>query len=133
MRMAMRPGKLSRPGMGLDAVNRTVVEHQRNKLDGLQLDEQTTASTFINIFIICCQELEKLGEAYTNKTKKEKFLGQIKDNFYDITVQTLQEAINTKTFDELVAAIWKREQTLELDSAESSHHEGMASRIFQVR
>ena len=38
---------------GSDATSRIIIDHYRNKLQSLQLDNDTTASEYINEFIIC--------------------------------------------------------------------------------
>ena len=53
-------------------------------MEELQLTEETTASSYVNDFLICSSKLEKKREAYTAATKRHKFLDQIKDDDYDV-------------------------------------------------
>ena len=75
---------------GSEATSRTIIDHYRKKLEGLTLDQNTTASEFVNVFIICCQKLEAKHEGYSMATKKQRFLDHILDDNYDVIKQTLQ-------------------------------------------
>jgi aminopeptidase-like protein len=82
------------------------------KLQELQLDEKTTATTFISDFIICSQKLEKRNEGDTAETKRHKFLDKITDDNYDVVIQQLKGETSL-TFDQCVLRVRTREQELE--------------------
>jgi hypothetical protein len=82
------------------------------KLQELQLNEKTTATTFINDFIICSQKLEKRNEGNTAETKRHKFLEKITDDDYNVVMQQLKGE-TALTFDQCVLRIRTREQELE--------------------
>ena len=75
---------------GSAAKSRTIIDHYRSRLEGLKLTEGTTASSYVNEFLICSSKLEKKREGYTAATKRHKFLDQIKDNDYDVVKHQLQ-------------------------------------------
>jgi hypothetical protein len=74
---------------GSHGTSRSIIDHYRNRLESLRLTETTEASSYINNFIICCQKLEDRGEGYTVETKRQRFLDQIEDDFYDVAKQQL--------------------------------------------
>ena len=41
------------------ATSRTIIDHYRSRLEGLILTEETTASSYVNKFLICSSKLEK--------------------------------------------------------------------------
>ena len=100
--------------------SRTVVAHYTKIIENLRLDDKTSASKYINTFILCCQKLKAKGESYTTLTKREKFLQQITDTDYDVVVQTLSTN-KTKTFDECVKAIRSRESDLDIKTDITTH------------
>ena len=76
---------------GSAATIRTIIDHYRSQLEGLKITEETTASSYVNEFLICSSKLEnKKREGYTAATMRHKFLDQIKDNDYDVVKQQLQ-------------------------------------------
>jgi hypothetical protein len=72
---------------GSTNTSRTIIEHYRMKIQELQLDKRTMATTFIDDFIICSQKLEKRNEGDTAGTKRHKFLDKITDDDYDVVIQ----------------------------------------------
>ena len=44
---------------GSAATSRTIIDHYRSRLEGLRLTEETTASSYVNEFLICFSRLEK--------------------------------------------------------------------------
>jgi hypothetical protein len=95
--------------------SRTMIEHYRQKMESLSLDEGTVATVYINDFIICCQKLEDKNEGDTAETKRHKFLEKIVDEDYDVVCQQLK-GDDTKTFEQCVNRIRQREQELELSN-----------------
>ena len=69
------------------ATSRTIIDHYRSRLEGLKLTEETTASSYVNEFLICSSKLEKKREGYTAATKRHKSLDQIKDDDYNVVKQ----------------------------------------------
>ena len=69
---------------GSSVTSRTIIDHYRSRLEGLRLTEETTASSYVNEFLICSCKLYKKREGCTAATKRHKFLDQIKDDDYDV-------------------------------------------------
>jgi hypothetical protein len=44
---------------GSASTSRTIINHYRKKVESLTLNQKSTASKFVNVFIICCQKLEE--------------------------------------------------------------------------
>ena len=44
---------------GYAATSRTIIEHYRSRLEGIKLTKETTASSYVNDFLICSSKLEK--------------------------------------------------------------------------
>ncbi len=102
---------------GSDACTRQITTHYRNKLDELELDENTSATAYINAFKRCHQKLEKQGEGYTRKTKREMFLKKIVDDDYHVIKENL-EADQSISLDDCFQRIRAKEQNL--DSARTT-------------
>ena len=47
---------------GSVATSRTIIDHYRSQLDGLRLTDETTASSYVNEFLICSSKLKKMRE-----------------------------------------------------------------------
>ena len=94
--------------------SRTIIDHYRSRLEKLRLAEETTASSYVNKFLICSSKLEKKREGYTAATKRHKFLDKINDNNYDVVKQQLQGDTSID-FDTCVKRIRSREQDLPTD------------------
>jgi hypothetical protein len=97
---------------GSDAVSETIVTHYRTKLDNLRLNSDGDPNKYINEFIHCSSKLEARKEGYTAKTQLAKFLGGIRDEDYDVTVQNLR-ADKATTFQSAIERIRQREQEIE--------------------
>ena len=89
---------------GSDATSRTIIDHYRYRLKGIKLTEETTASSYVNEFLICSSKLEKKREGYTAATKQHNFLDQIKDDYYDVVKQQ-QQGDTSIDFDTCVNSI----------------------------
>jgi hypothetical protein len=98
---------------GSAATSRTIIDHYRAKLESLKLDQNTTASEYVNVFIICLQKLESKQEGYTPATKRQRFLDQIVDKDCDVVKHNLQ-GDPTQDFNTTVTRIRQREQELEV-------------------
>ena len=109
---------------GNDATSRTIIDHYRNKLQNLQLDEDTTASEYVNEFIICCQKLEARNEGMTDATKRAELLGKIINDDYDFMKQQLI-GDTSKDFKDCITRIRSREQELIAFEAK----EGLAKKV----
>ena len=57
-----------------DASVALIIQHYQSRLRKLCLDDDTTATEFINEFNLCCQNLDKHKEGYTEKSKTRLFL-----------------------------------------------------------
>ena len=44
---------------GSAVTSRTIINHYRSRLEGIMLTEETTASSYVNEFLICSSKLEK--------------------------------------------------------------------------
>ena len=113
---------------GSDATSRTIIDHYRSRLEGLKLTEETTASSYVNEFLICSSKLEKKREGYTAATKRHKFLNKIKNKDYDVVKQQLQGDTSID-FDTCVKRIRSREQDLSID--EKTEEEGRSRRFLR--
>ena len=99
---------------GSAATRRTIIDHYHSRLEGLRLMEETTASSYVNKFLICSSKLEKKREGYTAATKRHTLLYQIKEDDYDIVKQQLQGDTSID-FDTCVKRIRSRKQDLSTD------------------
>ena len=99
---------------GSAATSRAIIDHYRSRLEGLRLTEETTASSYVNEFLICSSKLEKKREGYTAATKRHKFLDQIKDNNYNVVKQQLRGDTSID-FDTCVKRIRSHKQDLSTD------------------
>ena len=113
---------------GSPATSRTIIDQYHSRLEGLRLTEETTASSYVNKFLICSSKLEKKREGYTAATKRHKFLDQIKDDDYDVVKQQLQGDTSID-FDTCVKRIRSREQDLSTD--EKTEEKGRARRFVR--
>ena len=104
---------------GSSKVSRTIVKHHQQVLDELRLDEQNTATSYINDFIVSSQELEERGEGMTSATKRESFLAGITDPDYDVIVQQLSGDEHA-TFESCVNKIREREQRLLIGASQTA-------------
>lgn len=68
----------------------TIINHYRNKLEELWLDESTNALQYINNFIVCSQKLKDCNKGYTTETKHQRFIEQIVNADYNVVKQQLQ-------------------------------------------
>jgi hypothetical protein len=114
------------------AMSRQIIGHYRTKLQKLELNQNVTASSFINDFIICNDRLDAKNEGVSAESKRETFLDKITDEDFEITTQfiRLDPAI---TFDDCVLKVRKREQELEIQDKSSkkkstSNHRGLRLR-----
>ncbi len=103
---------------GSDSCTRQVMMHYRNMLDALTLDQDTSATSYINTFKRCHQKLEKQGEGYTSKTKQEMFLKKIVDDNYHMIRENLQADSNL-SLEECIQRIRAKEQNLDLERSMS--------------
>jgi hypothetical protein len=101
------------------AVSRQIIDHFRTKLNALQLDENITATAYINNFIIYNDKLEAKNEGVSAESKRETFIDKITDEDYDTTVQIIRTS-PALTFDECVLMIRTREQSLGIDDKNTS-------------
>ena len=91
----------------------TMVAHYEGKLDDLMLDNDSTATQFINSFELYVRKLEKLEAEWTDDKKCREFKDRVSDQSdYDTEVRT-----HSGDYDSLVRAIRKREQDLEKRSS----------------
>ena len=113
---------------GSDDTSTTIIDHYRNKLQSLRLDDETTASEYVNEFIICCQKLEARNEGMTEATKRTELLNSIVNDDYDVMKQQLI-GDSSKDFRDCVTRIRAREQ--EILSAETK--EGLVKKVRRNR
>ena len=113
---------------GSAATSRTIIDHYRLRLEGIKLTEETTASSYVNKFLIFSSKIEKKREGYTATTKRHKFLDQIKDDKYNVVKQQLQGDTSID-FDAYVKRIRSREQDISTD--EKLEENGRARRFVK--
>jgi hypothetical protein len=101
------------------STSRRVIDHYRTKLSQLELNENVTASSFINDFIICHKRLDSKDEGVTAASKRESFLEKIVDDSYEITTQFLRLHPEL-SFDDCVMNIRTHEAQLELKDKKSN-------------
>jgi hypothetical protein len=94
---------------GTGSAEGMVIDHYCTKLKRLVLNEDTTASEYINTFVLCCQKLEAKNEGYTDSAKKRMFLKNILVKDYNIEI-ALFSCNYEKTFDDCVQWIRECEQ-----------------------
>ena len=99
---------------GSNEASDTVTEDAHNQLSNLKLDENRTATDYIAKFIKYNRKLEERNEGYPEKRKKTMFLNQILDDDYQSTRELLKLQIGNHTFEDLVFAIRRREQDIDL-------------------
>jgi hypothetical protein len=111
---------------GTDSVSRSIIEHYRGKLHHLQMNIDTSASEYINTFVLCSNKLESKKEGSTAPTKKWDFLNKIKDPEYDVAKESLPSD-ETANFEDCVTPIRTREQAISQSSTEEA--KGKARRV----
>ncbi|GKY95847.1 hypothetical protein MPSEU_000545300 [Mayamaea pseudoterrestris] len=90
---------------------RSLVQFHRKKLQDARLDEDCTASSYINTFMTSSRKLDSLNAGLTDSIKLQDFLEGIVDEDYDVVVQGMKRQVGL-TFDDAVKAIRGREQDL---------------------
>ena len=98
-----------------DTQKETMIKHYEAKLDSHLLDNDTTATNFINNFEICVRKLTKLGEVWSDERKVREFKARVNDDDYSIETR-----IHEGNFAELVTKIRTRDQDLESQALKQS-------------
>ena len=94
-----------------DQIRNETLESLRSKLDSLKLHNGTTASQYVNKFLMWQMELDKIpGEGYSESHAVYLFLKNIMDPDYDTTVTYLRN--NGLDLSECINTIWKAERDL---------------------
>jgi len=94
-----------------DQIRNETLESLRSKLDSLKLHNGTTASQYVNKFLMWQMELDKIpGEGYSESHAVYLFLKNILDTDYDTTVTYLRN--NGSDLSECINTIWKAERDL---------------------
>lgn len=94
-----------------DQIRNETSESLRSKLDSLKLHNGTTASQYVNKFLMWRMELDKIpGESYSESHAVYLFLKNILDVEYDTTVTYLQN--NGSNLSECINTIRKAERDL---------------------
>ena len=86
----------------------TMIAHYEGKLNALILDNDMTATEFINNYELYVRKLEKLEGPWTDDKKVREFKDRVVADDYDTEVR-----IHTGTFADLIKSFRKREQDLE--------------------
>ena len=97
-----------------------IVQHYQGRLKEICLDDDTTTNSFINEFNLCCQNLEKHGEGYTEKSKTCLFLNMIDSSDYEIVKTFIEAQIATISFYTVVKTIRSHELNLNRSSGKSA-------------
>ncbi|GKY96312.1 hypothetical protein MPSEU_000590900 [Mayamaea pseudoterrestris] len=90
---------------------RSLIQYHCQRLREARLDENHTASSYINTFLVSCHKLEQLNAGLPDTIKLLDFLNGIANKDYDITVQIIERQSGL-TLDDAVNAIRGREQDL---------------------
>ena len=91
----------------------TMVAHYEGKLEDLTLDNDSTATKYINSFELFARKLEKLEGAWSDEKRCREFKDRVsEESDYDTEIRT-----HSGNFDELIKAVRKREQALEKKSS----------------
>ena len=85
----------------------TMIQHWEAKLNSLFLDEDTSATDFINFFEMWVRKIEKMDGAWSDSKKKREIKSRIKDEAYETEVRT-----HTGTYQDLIDSLRIREQEL---------------------
>lgn len=94
-----------------DQIRNETSETLRAKLEGLKLHSGTTASQFVNKFLMWHMELDKIpGEGYSSSHAVYLFLKNIVDKDYDSTVTFLRN--NGSNLNDCINALRKAERDL---------------------
>ena len=103
----------------------TMVAHYEGKLDDLLLDNDSTATEFINSFELFIRKLEKLEGPWSDDKRCREFKDRVSENSdYDTEIRT-----HVGIYDDLIKAIRKREQALEKKSSSAKRK----ARRYMVR
>ena len=84
-----------------------MIQHWEAKLNALNLDDDTTATDFINFFEMWVRIIEKMDGAWSDSKKKREIKSRIKDEAYETEVRT-----HTGTYQDLIDSLRTREQEL---------------------
>jgi hypothetical protein len=103
------------------SMSQSIIDHYRKKLEGLHLDNNISASEYVNVFQICCQKFEAKNKGYTSDTKRQRFLDQILlDDDYDVLVKQNLQGNSDLAFKYCGKRIRQREQDLQIDAGETA-------------
>ena len=91
-----------------------MMEHYSSKLDALTLDNDTTATDFINDFDIYLRKIEKFDGAWSDEKKVREFKKRIVSSDYDVEKRT--HTSQKGSYEDLVQSIRDREQTLQTEA-----------------
>ena len=86
-----------------------MLNHYSTKLDALFLDDNTSATEYINKFDLYVRKIEKLDGLWSEEKRLREFLKRVTSQDYDVE----KRVHNKSTFKDLVKAFRKREQDLE--------------------
>lgn len=90
-----------------DSQKNQMIEHYESKLRNLSLDNDTTATEFINHYEMYVRKLEKLEGDWSDDKKVREFKARVTSDLYDTECR-----VHTGDFKDLVKIIRKRETDL---------------------
>ena len=88
-----------------------MLEHYSTKLDALILDNDTTATEFINNFDPFVRKIEKIDGGWSEEKKIREFKKRVTSKDYDVEKRT-----HKTTFKDLVQNFRDREQAMETEA-----------------
>ena len=88
-----------------------MLEHYSTKLDALILDNDTTATEFINNFDLFVRKIEKIDGGWSEEKKIREFKKRVTSKDYDVEKRT-----HKTTFKDLVQNFRDREQAMETEA-----------------
>ena len=85
-----------------------MIAHWETKLEENVLDNDTTATAYINNFEMYVRKLKLLNETWDEDKRVREFKKRVKDPDYDTEIR-----VHKGSFDDMITEIRKREQELD--------------------
>ena len=101
----------------------SMINHWERKLSGIALDQDTSATEYINNFEMYVRKLVKLGENWSDDKKIREFKKGVTDDDYDTEVR-----VHTGNFEKLIETVRQREQHLQRSADHRSRNNKRTTR-----
>ena len=102
----------------------SMISHWERKLANISLDQDTSATEYINNFEMYVRKLVKLGENWSDDKKIREFKKGVLDDDYDTEVR-----VHSGNFDKLIETVRQREQHLERSAEHRSQNNKRSRRV----